>query len=108
MAQAWEGVRALTHLLDFFVSSRVMKEMEAMAAGPELDASFVTLNTLDGEVSRQPEFWAKMGVAPGRNNEEWYTRLGYEAFRRGIPRYPSKAVDGTEFLAEAVVSFQRP
>ncbi|KWU46931.1 hypothetical protein RHOSPDRAFT_31754 [Rhodotorula sp. JG-1b] len=81
----------------------VMREMEQMAAGPELDASVLTLNTLDGDVHRDPAFWAKLGVPhKSRCNEDWYTRLGYSAFRRGIPRYPSIAFDGSEFLAEAV------
>ena len=84
-----------------------MREMEQMAAGPELDASVLTLNTLDGDVHRNPAFWAKLGVPhKSRCNEDWYTRLGYSAFRRGIPRYPSVAFDGSEFLAEAVVSRQ--
>ncbi|GAA6015061.1 hypothetical protein JCM8202_004868 [Rhodotorula sphaerocarpa] len=81
----------------------VMREMEAMAAGPELNAAVITLNTLDGEVARNPEFWARMGVPfKSRINEDWYARLGYKAFRRGVERYPSKAVDGSDFLAEAV------
>jgi hypothetical protein len=78
-----------------------------MAAGPELDAAVLTLNTLDGDVARDPAFWTKLGVPyKTRINEDWYTRLGYTAFRRGIPRYPSVAADGSEFLAEAVVSRQ--
>lgn len=86
-----------------------MREMEQMAAGPELDASVLTLNTLDGDVHRDPAFWAKLGVPhKSRCNEDWYTRLGYSAFRRGIPRYPSIAFDGSEFLAEAVVSRHVP
>lgn len=91
------------------VSSLVMREMEKMAAGPELDAAVLTLNTLDGDVARDPAFWARIGVPyKPRINEDWYTRLGYTAFRRGIPRYPSVAVDGTDFLAEAVVSRHVP
>ncbi|GAA5981436.1 hypothetical protein JCM10908_004108 [Rhodotorula pacifica] len=81
----------------------VMREMEKMAASPELDASVLTLNTLDGNVGRDPAFWARLGVPyKTRINEDWYARLGYTPFRRGVERYPSKAFDGTEFLAEAV------
>ncbi|GAA5885490.1 hypothetical protein JCM3774_003368, partial [Rhodotorula dairenensis] len=104
--------RGILTLASFFIlvsmqggglGNLVMHEMETMAAGPELDASVLTLNTLDGNVARDPAFWARLGVPPiKRINEDWYARLGYSPFRRGIERYPSKAVDGSDFLAEAV------
>lgn len=82
-----------------------MKEMEEMAKR-DLSATSITLNTVDGEFAVQPWWWERQGVpySPNRRvNEKWYERLGYVAYKRGIPRYPGKTVSGEDILLEAVV-----
>ncbi|GJN92242.1 hypothetical protein Rhopal_005272-T1 [Rhodotorula paludigena] len=84
--------------------STVMKEMEEMAKR-DLSATSITLNTVDGEFAVQPWWWERQGVpySPTRRvNEKWYERLGYVAYKRGIPRYPGKTVSGEDILLEAV------
>ncbi|GAA6006655.1 hypothetical protein JCM10207_005007 [Rhodosporidiobolus poonsookiae] len=89
------------------LGSVVMKEMEALAAGPELNATVITLNTVDSEFAAKPEFWTRQGLpvpaADARVNESWYARLGYTVYKRGIPRYPAVDVnDGSEWKMQAV------
>ncbi|CEQ38704.1 SPOSA6832_00149, partial [Sporobolomyces salmonicolor] len=83
----------------------VMKELEALAV--KLGARAITLNTVDGEEAVKPEFWEKQGIRYSpklRVNEVWYKRLGYVVYKRGVPRYPAKDVNGNDYLLEAVVS----
>ncbi|GAA6056759.1 hypothetical protein JCM3770_006118 [Rhodotorula araucariae] len=86
------------------LGSLVMNEMEAMAVR-DLAATAITLNTVDGEFAAQPWWWERQGLpfsAKTRINERWYERLGYTAYKRAVPRYPAKAVDGEDILLEAV------
>ncbi|GAA5974900.1 hypothetical protein JCM21900_002944 [Sporobolomyces salmonicolor] len=81
----------------------VMKELEALAV--KLGARAITLNTVDGEEAVKPEFWEKQGIRYSpklRVNEVWYKRLGYVVYKRGVPRYPAKDVNGNDYLLEAV------
>ncbi|GAA5969143.1 hypothetical protein JCM11641_007483 [Rhodosporidiobolus odoratus] len=87
------------------LGTAVMQEMETLAASPELGARAITLNTLDGNFASDPAWWARMGVtfsAELRNNERWYERYEYTAYRRAVPRYPAKTVDGEDILLESV------
>ncbi|GAA5844728.1 hypothetical protein JCM11251_007360 [Rhodosporidiobolus azoricus] len=87
------------------LGSVVMQEMEALAV-KDLDAVAITLSTIDGECASQPAWWEKQGVkwSPSlRINEHWYDRIGYKAYKRGIPRYPYKDVDGSDGLLECVM-----
>jgi len=86
------------------LGSLVMKEMEAMAV-VDLDAKAITLNTVDGEFASQPWWWEQQGLpysSKTRNNEDWYKRLGYTPYKRAVPRYPCKTVDGRDILLESV------
>ncbi|KPV78242.1 uncharacterized protein RHOBADRAFT_64361 [Rhodotorula graminis WP1] len=86
------------------LGSLVMKEME-LKAKHELGARSITLNTIDGEYASQPWWWEQQGLtfsAATRNNEQWYQRLGYTAYKRAVPRYPTTTVDGRDILLEAV------
>ncbi|GAA6012728.1 hypothetical protein JCM10207_005339 [Rhodosporidiobolus poonsookiae] len=88
------------------LGSTVMKELEELAAGPELRATVVTLDTFDGELAKTPEYWLKQGlpfIPDSRVNEDWYARLGYVAYKRGIPWFPAiSAYDGVPYKLEAV------
>ncbi|GAA6032007.1 hypothetical protein JCM8097_003385 [Rhodosporidiobolus ruineniae] len=87
------------------LGSFVMKEMERQAVS-ELNARAITLNTVDGDRAADPAWWARIGVDAKaevtRNNERWYERYGYVAYRRGVPRYPHKTPSGEDILLEAV------
>lgn len=72
----------------------------------DLDAKAITLNTVDGEFASQPWWWEQQGLpysSKTRNNEDWYKRLGYTPYKRAVPRYPCKTVDGRDILLESVV-----
>ena len=86
-----------------------MKEMEDKAVH-ELGAKAITLNTIDGEFASQPWWWEQQGLTfskATRNNEQWYARLGYTAYKRAVPRYPTRTVDGRDILLESVVRTRR-
>ncbi|GAA5897441.1 hypothetical protein JCM6882_001887 [Rhodosporidiobolus microsporus] len=86
------------------LGSIVTHEMEKLAA-TELNAKAMTLSTIDGQCASDPAWWAKQGVeySPSiRINERWYERIGYQAYKRGIPRYPFVDVDGNPGLLECV------
>ncbi|BGO92766.1 hypothetical protein NBRC10512v2_005052 [Rhodotorula toruloides] len=83
--------------------SVVMKQTEQMAV--EVGAKEITLNTVDGEYAVQPWWWEQQGIkfdSRLRVNERWYERLGYTAYKRAVPRYPCRTVDGRDILLEAV------
>ncbi|GAA6032009.1 hypothetical protein JCM8097_003386 [Rhodosporidiobolus ruineniae] len=81
------------------LGSAVVKERERRAV-TELNARAMTLNTFDGEKCDDPE-WCRRAMVT-RNNERWYARYGYVAYRRNIPRYWQKDIDGNDILLEAV------
>ncbi|BGO96541.1 hypothetical protein RTBOTA2_000439 [Rhodotorula toruloides] len=83
--------------------SVVMKQTEQMAV--KVGAKEITLNTVDGEYAVQPWWWEQQGIkfdSRLRVNERWYERLGYTAYKRAVPRYPCRTVDGRDILLEAV------
>lgn len=79
--------------------------LESAAESPEFGARYLTLNTLDGDIAWDAEYWKALGHAtPERSNEAWYLRLGFEVFRRGVPRYEDIAPrTGVPILHNAVV-----
>ncbi|GAA5856315.1 hypothetical protein JCM8547_000865 [Rhodosporidiobolus lusitaniae] len=84
----------------------VMREMEKLAVSPELNAKVITLNTVDDDFASTDEYWAKQGLVKDpnyRRNEEWYGKLGYEVYRRAIPRYEMIDTNGEKYLSECVL-----
>ncbi|ORY69300.1 hypothetical protein BCR35DRAFT_308103 [Leucosporidium creatinivorum] len=87
------------------LGNAVMDELEALAGTSTFGAKTITLNTLDGDQATDTARWVNLpgGFNPSaRFNERWYLRRGYKTFRRAVPRYKEKGIDGSDLFLDAV------
>lgn len=104
-----------------------MRHLEDMARSPEFGATELTLNTLSEKEAMSEEWHVKQGFRfnPDRRiNQHWCQfaqtsvsnlyltwaadmRLGYVPYKEE-GRYPSKTLDGEDFLTRAVVGLCLP
>lgn len=75
-----------------------VREIEAMAASPEIGATEITLNTLSKAYMENLDLAREAGLPINDNmrvNEVWYSRMGYKPFKIQS-RYPWTHVETGE------------
>ncbi|KAM0793382.1 hypothetical protein ACM66B_000836 [Microbotryomycetes sp. NB124-2] len=94
----------LKHLAGRGLGNLLLQELERIAAQPPFEADYVTLNTMDRSRATDEAYAKTFGWHFNKDvrvNQDWYERKGYTVFRRMVPRYEDRRIDGQIVKIEA-------